>query len=311
VTFILYVVPVIIFVAGFWLLSTNEKVGEATNRYIIAVALFCACLGLILHNLIDFAIFEPGVFTTLWAVIAALIALDFQQQARTSFILKPASFIRVIVVATGLIIVWAYFNYCLIPVAKASAKIRQAGRVVSTGQFQKAHELLSVAAEDDRLSPAALSLNGKLYIRNFLTSGSGEADLLLKSQKCLLDAIGRDRADFRNFERLAESYTLLAEISTEQERTDWLNKAFDSIHSAVERYPGLSEPRIEMAEVAEKLGKADIAIAQYEKAIEIEDAYRRQFRIMYPGRVVFSRLGHEKYNLAKQRVENLSKQPPR
>jgi len=304
VTFILYVTPVIIFVAGFWLLSTNEKVGEAANGYIIAVALFCACLGVILHNLIDFAVFEPGVFTTLWAVIAALIALDFQRQSRTSFIVKPASFIRVIVVVTGLIIVWAYFNYCLIPVAKASAKI------LSTGRFQKAHELLSAAAEDDRLSPAALSLNGKLYIQNFLTSGSEEADLLLKAQKCLLGAIERDRADFRNFERLAESYTLLAEISTQQQRSDWLNKAFDSISSAVERCPGLSEPRIEIAEIAEKLGKAGIAVAQYEKAIEIEDAYQRQFRIMYPRRVVFSRLGYEKYNLAKQRIESLSKKPP-
>jgi len=311
VTFILYVMPVIIFVAGFWLLSANEKVGEAANGNIIAVALFCACLGLILHNLIDFAIFEPGVFTVFWAVIAALIALDFQQQSRTPFALKPAPIVRVIAVAAALITAWAYFNYCLIPVAKASTKIRQASRVVSTGRFQKAHELLSAAAEDDRLSPTALSLNGKLYIQNFLTSGSQEADLLLKSQKCLLDAIERDRADFRNFERLSESYTLLAEVSTQQQRTDWLNKAFDSIRSAVERYPGLSEPRIEMAEIAEKLGKADIAIAQYEKAIEIEDAYQRQFRIMYPGRVVFSRLGYEKYNLAKQRIESLSKKPPR
>ncbi len=61
-------------------------------------------------------------------------------------------------------------------------------------------------------------------------------------------------------------------------------------------------------EFAEQLGKNDSALEQYKKAVEIEDAYRKQFEMMYPGKKVFSRLGYEKYNLAKQRIEYLSKQ---
>jgi hypothetical protein len=54
------------------------------------------------------------------------------------------------------------------------------------------------------------------------------------------------------------------------------------------------------------LDKTDIAVAQYEKAVEIEDAYRNQFKVMYPGREIFSRLGEEKYKNAKQRIKYLS-----
>ncbi|GAH73351.1 unnamed protein product, partial [marine sediment metagenome] len=60
---------------------------------------------------------------------------------------------------------------------------------------------------------------------------------------------------------------------------------------------------------AEQLGKTDIAINQYNEAIDIEDKYRRQFQEMYPGREIFSRLSEEKYQKAKQRIKYLSEQP--
>jgi hypothetical protein len=74
----------------------------------------------------------------------------------------------------------------------------------------------------------------------------------------------------------------------------------------LEYYPGSDRLRIEMAKLAERLGKTDVAIANYKRALEIEDSYRGQFEIMYPGRKIFSRLGEEKYQLAKQRIESLS-----
>ena len=57
------------------------------------------------------------------------------------------------------------------------------------------------------------------------------------------------------------------------------------------------------------LGKNDIAINQYEAAIDIEDEYRDQFREMYPEREeVVSRLGDKKYQFAKNRLKDLAKQ---
>ena len=313
VAFTLYVAPVVVFVVAFWLLTAAFHSSLATNHEsritnITAVALFCAVVGLLIHNLIDFAIFEPGVFITFWAVIAALIAVDFDRKSRPQFVLKPAPFVKMLTSAGGLVLIWAYFNYALIPVAKSTAKIRQAQQAGLNGRFERAHNLLNTAAKDDCLSPAALSLNSRLYLQRFYMSQPEQADLLLRAEKSLLAAIKRNRTDFKNFKRLTEVYNLLAETSTQQTKTDWLNRAFDSARCAVERYPGSARLRIELAKIAEQLGKTDIAVEHYKKAVEIEDSYRRQFRQMYPQRQICSRLGEEKYNLAIERVKELSKE---
>jgi len=87
---------------------------------------------------------------------------------------------------------------------------------------------------------------------------------------------------------------LLAEVSTQQEKIDWLNKAFETASLAVEHYPGCARLRIELAKIA---------------AIDIEDKYRAQFRKMYPEREkIVSRLGEEKYQFAKQRLKLLTGQ---
>ena len=301
--FTLYVAPVIAFAVGFWLLTARTTAHQSQGTYISA-ALFCAALGLLLHNLIDFAIFEPGVFTAFWAIAACLIALDIRQNSRPGFVIKPPLPARIILAAAGLVLIWGYFNYALVPMAKTSARIQQAIR--QGQQFEYAHQLLDQAAEQDRLDPTALNLNGRLYLQHYNETPNAQPALLKKAEACFLAAIARDKADFKNYQKLSEVYSLLAKTEAVQEKNNWLNKSLDSLWSAVERYPGSSQLRIEMAEVAEQLDKTDIAVAQYKKAVEIEDAYRNQFKTMYPGREIFSRLGEEKYQFAKQRIKYLS-----
>jgi len=133
-------------------------------------------------------------------------------------------------------------------------------------------------------------------------------DLLLRAETCLQSAIGRNDAAFKNFERLTDVYRQLAEISTRQEKTDWLNKAFETASQAVERYPGCGRLHFKQAQIADRMGNAEIAIEQYRKAIEIEDEYRDQFRQMYPEREdVVSRLDKNEYLFSKERLEELSK----
>jgi hypothetical protein len=333
--FTLYVAPVTAFAVGFWLLTadTKSRVTSHGSRvtYILApplsgagsAALFCAILGSTLHNLIDFAIFEPGVFTAFWAIAACLIALDFhpptslgrvKQNSRPSFAIKPPLPVRIILVAAGLLLIWGYFNYALVPVAKTSARNLQA---VRQGQpFGYAHQLLFQAAEQDPLDPTALNLNGRLYLQHYNETPNAQPALLKKAEACFFAAIARDNADFKNYEKLSEVYTLLAKNSPtrlgakprEQEKIYWLNYAIDSLWSAVERYPTSDRLRFELAKIAEQLDKTDIAVAQYEKAVEIEDAYRNQFKIMYPNKEIFSRLGEDKYEFATERIKSLKKQ---
>ena len=303
VVFTLYVVPVIAFAVGFWFLISNEKKQThhttrntqhaIRNTSIMTATLFCAALGLTLHNLIDFAIFEPGVFTAFWAIVACLIALDFQQNSRPRFVLKPTSFARIISAAAGLVLIWGYFNYALVPVAKATIKTQRAIR-----DLGYAHRLLDQAAEHDRLDPTALNLNGRLYLQRYNETPNAQPALLKKAEACFLAAIARDKADFKNYQKLSDVYNLLGQTQ----------KAYDWCFKATQLYPGSGRLNFELAQIAEKLHKSDIAIAQYEKAIEIEDSYRRQFQIIYPGRQIVSRLGKDKYNSAKDRIKTLSNQ---
>ena len=306
---ILYIMPVIVFIAGFLLAAAGERPAKRSHSSIAAAALFCAVLGVAFHNLIDFAIFEPGVLTVFWVMIACIIAIGYQTNPRPQVVLKPAPFVKILTVAAGVVVTCVYLNYALIPAAKATAKIQQANEAISLGRFEQAHKLLDYAAEDDSLSPTALSLNGRLYLHHFKLTLNNR-DLLLQSERCLRAAIQRNGAAFKNFERLTEVYVLLAEISTQQEKNDWLKKAFDNASFAVEhRYPGCARLRIELAKIAELLGKTNVAIKQYEESIDIEDKYREQFQEMYPEREkIVSRLGEEKYQYAKQQLKFLTGQ---
>jgi len=349
----LYIMPVFVFLVGFLLAAAGpgqpKKSGPGptassvergayrkkpdAKRYplnadsVIAPALFSAAIGLLIHNLIDFAIFEPGVFTTFCATIACLIATDYNENSRPCSVVRAVRcqpspggpVVRLTAVAAGLAIVLAYLNYALIPVAASAAKTYRAQQIMSFDQFDQIHTLLDSAAADDPLDPAALSLNGRLYLRHFELTHSaspgvpGEAnrDFLVRAEKCFLGAIGRNAAAFKNFERLTDVYMLLAETSPPQDSTTWVQKGYDTALQAVELYPGCARLRVEAARIAEQLGKTDIAVEQYKKAIDIEDSYGRQFKAIYPQKEeAISRLGDDKYLYAKERLKALCEQPP-
>jgi tetratricopeptide (TPR) repeat protein len=263
------------------------------------------------HNLIDFAIFEPGVLTTLWAIIACLVATNSQASPRPQAVISCSLFSKMIVVTAGLAMSAAYLGYVLVPVAGSTARIQRANRAISAGQYEYAHQLLGQASEDDPLSAAAPTLSARLYVHSFagLAPNRGR-DVLLWAAECLQAAIDRNDAAFNNFERLMDAYGSLAEISTGTDRTHWLSKAFDTGLLAIERYPGCGRLHYKLAQISERADKADVAIKHYRKAIEIENQYRDQFRRMYPDRKeVVSRLGEQKYEEAIKRIELLSKQP--
>ena len=83
--------------------------------------------------------------------------------------------------------------------------------------------------------------------------------------------------------------------------------AFDDFQQAVNRYPGSDKLHFYLAGVAEKLNRLDVALCHYQMAVDVEDAYRAQFRIMYPERkTVISRLGNANYDEAKAKIKELS-----
>jgi O-antigen ligase len=298
----LYAAPVAVFVIGFLLLTTPlrgaHNAQHAMQNTKIAAILFCAILGVTLHNLIDFAIFEPGVFTAFWAIIACLIATDFHRGSRSPTAVKVSRPTRLVLSAAGLILMAAYVLFVWSPVYKSTVKIRQAHQAIAVSRFRQAHALLSAAAEDDRLSPAALSLNGRLYLQQYDQIGQDKTDLLEKAADCFHRAVGRNPADYKNYEKLSTVYDLLGQP---QEAYDWCARA-------VELYPGSGRLHFKLAQIAEELHKNGVAVEHYRRAIEIEDDYRRQFQRVYPERKkIVSRIGQEKYDYAVERIKELSK----
>jgi len=309
----MYVAPAAVFIVAFALLAGPlGKQPETSKRHdtFTALALSCAVLGVLLHNLTDFAIFEPGVSTTFWAMIACLVATS-SRPGRSALVLpRPAPVVKAITVAAALVLTFIYLSYVLVPVASSTADIERANQAVSAGRFENAHRLLDEAAQADPLSAAALSLNGRLYLHHFELTQGKSPDLLLRAAESLQAAIRRNDAAFKDFERLTDTYRALADVAPQREKTDWLNKAFDAAGDAIERYPGCERLHFKLAQIAEQMGKNDMALGHYRKAIEIEEQYRAQFHLMYPERQeIVSRMGEQAYQLALERVRNLSGNP--
>jgi len=314
VLFTAYMAPAAAFAVGFALfvktLQTSPKEYNLQTTRLTAAALFCGILGVIIHNLIDFAIFEPGILTAFFAALACLVALDSKPQDRQRPVMPSPLWLKTAAVMVTLIIGFAYFNYALIPVAKSTAEIAAARPSVELGQVQLAHNFLDAATDDDPLSPDAPAMNGRLYIQSFYRSDTQKEQIFNNAEQALFTAAQRNPQDYKNFDALAEVYSLYARLQSGQ-NDSWLNKALDSASIAVSLYPGDADLRLRLAQIAEDLGQTDLALQNYKIAVQIENGFREQFKLMYPGRKALSRLDEDKYFFATQRINDLEQKPPR
>jgi O-antigen ligase len=320
----LYLLPAAIFTAAFLFLSINEAktyLGRVTQAIVL-----CVIAGAILHNLVDYALFEPGVYTTFWALIAVLAAMNFNQNMRREYSLRPRQSSAAAAAICGFGVMWACTAFWVLPVVKSSIKIGSAAAMMENasrftdtnsvpsatqtnilqGVFDYANRQLYSAADDDKLSPAAAAFNARLCLEFYGMEAVKDEKLLDWAQNRLLVAIDRDPADFKNYERLAEVFTLMADRLPIDKQSEILEKAYNAVYSAIERYPGSDRLRLQAGRLAQRLGKKEEAIAQYKKAIEIEDSYRVEFARMYPGKPIFSRMGEKEYQFAKERIAELT-----
>ena len=275
----------------------NLKKDKTTALLIIATAAF------ILHNCIDFAIFEPAIYTTFWLAIAVIVAADFNTINKKPFVFTLKVPAKISIALGALLAACAFVFYALIPVTKVNSYVQHSQGCPPV----LAQNFLIQAENADTLSPDAAAACARMYLTRFYAKG-GDISLLKNAESSLLTAIKRNPADFKNYQRLSETYNLLAEKSP-ADKNQLLAKAFDAAQHAVIRYPGNARLHLELAGLAEQLNDIPTAIAAYKTAVGIEDAYRKQFQIMYPGREIFSRLGSDAYNYAKQKIQDLSTKP--
>jgi len=293
----------IVFIRPAEAVAKNSR-NSAAN--IAGAAIFVGITAVLIHNVIDFAIFEVGILMTFFALLACLVAMGYNKKGYGLIIFKPTVFSRTVVIAAGVLIVGSVFYYSWLPVYKSNTRLLKGKEAAGSGKFKLAGEFFDAAANADRLSTKALIVNAQMNLQGFSASGSKEKQLLVNAESCILEAIKRDRADFRNYERLTGVYIKFAQIDS-LNKNHWLNKAFASGCQAVKLFGGSGRLRLTLGIISEQLGKTETALEQFKKAIEIEDSYRVQFQQMYPGEKIFSRLGEKEYNLAKRQIERLKR----
>jgi len=299
--FALYGMPVVVFCLGVWFLTAGEKHPGPLHANLTTAALVCAVLGVLIHNLVDFAIFEPGVYTAFWTVLACIVALDLQARPTAQYVPGRAWPLMTPAAAAVILLLGLSLFYGLFPVARAASRISRAMKDIG-----HAPELLDQAVQLDKLDPTAPNLAGRLYMRQYEGAEQTNTGLLARAESYFREAITRDPADFKNYENLARVYSSWAEASQGPDKEKMLAKAFQAALSAAEHYPGSGRLWLTCAKIAEQLGRKKAALEYYSRAVEIEDAYRAQFKQMYPDKELFSRLGEAKYQLAKQKAKALS-----
>jgi O-antigen ligase/tetratricopeptide (TPR) repeat protein len=297
----LYVAPVAAFLIGFLLLAMPlaSKSNRASDVVWFA-PLGCAVAGVLIHNLIDFALFEPGVWTTFWLILACVAATDGPPDTAPSEAQAAKPSVKASVVSVGVVLFAAYAMLVWQPVYVTTSNIHRAQSAAGAGRFDRAHDLLAAASQADPLSPTAAYLDGRMYVHEYDRTGRRQPELLEAAARRFQEAVDVNPADYKHYEKLGDVYSDLRR---------W-EHAYDWYLQAANLYAGSGRLWFKAARAADMLGQPEKALPHYRQSVDVEDSYRTQFRQMYPEReTVVSRLGQQRYRLAQRRIEEIANQP--
>jgi tetratricopeptide (TPR) repeat protein len=257
-------------------------------------------LAVLLHNLIDFAIFEPGNYTAFWALVACAVGPYMNRSKGKDRSFPQSTQVRMgCALGIGMGTVAVLLLVVVMPV-RSCALLQNAIR-----NKMSSESLLEEAAATDPIDPLPVAYLGKFYMAAAETTDA-PVQYLQSAIAAFEQAARRSGADFKHYRSLTECAIRLSERE-KNKRTFWLEQAFQYAGKAIERYPGSGELHFQRARIADQLNRTDAACYHYAQAVEIEDAYRKQFTVMYPGRALFSRLGDEKYQFAGTRLLELQR----
>jgi O-antigen ligase len=283
---VMYLIPAFCFICPFGLLwATGQQLPSGASREGLAIGIMCAVAAILVHNLIDFALFEPGIWTMFWILIALILSTHASAQPSVScpkfaWVVLPAACVAVL-----------YF-YVWIPV-RAGVQFQEGLRDYNdpTKYFQQ-------AARIDPLDPDPWVYTAKWYESRFASSQTREQNYLTEILTLRQQARQRDPYNFIHSESLSDIYVYLSE-SQKENTASHLESAYQAAMEAQRLYPGSDRIAYSLGILAEKMNQPQKAAEHFRRAVEIEDQYRKQFSEMYPKYPLCSRLGQERYEYAK------------
>lgn len=265
------------------LVLLNTSTGHETDSTHCALhwavpVLICGVLGVLCANLIDFALFEPGVLTCFWAMIACLVATHrvyglpaHQSKPTSSPIRWPLTGAIVAILA-----ICGAVGYG--PILMSTVNIQAANQAWADNNAVEAHQALELAARADWLSDTAYYQDGRMYLHEYEQATDKQATLD-KARICFERAIQRNTRSYRNYEKLTDVCTLIDP-----------NTAIAPAKQAVNRYPGNARLKVKLAMLYDQLGQQDQALEAFQAALDIEDQFQKQFKTMYPEEPLIHRL---------------------
>lgn len=287
-----------VLVLGLLILAGREPIEHCACRRSLLPALGWGLGAVLIHNLIDFAIFETAVLMALSIYLAAILALD---EVPSSAPLRCFSvrFLAVLFLAAGFI---GFLLIAVIPPVRAGANIQQALR-----RGDQASHLLEQATGADSLSPQPPWLQGQWALQRYGEKLVKDPMLLEQAADGFQTAAERNPDDYRMRESLSDVYYFRAEsVSDPNEKTACFERAYTALQQAWRRFPGSDRIVFKLGNIAEGLGLTTEAAGWYCRAVAIEQAYRRQFQEMYPEYDLFSRLGQQRFEYAQEFIRNHS-----
>ncbi len=289
---VMYAIPAVCFILPYALLWMSAKDPALPQpRQGLTAGLVCGITGILIHNLIDFALFEPGVWMLFWILSALLAALSYRQPAIHTAQSKT--------IRCGLALaIAAAFFYWIVWIPVSSGRTFQQGLRYPN----KSVDYFTAAAGIDRLDPDGCYYAALSRFQQYESATQKDDALLHQTIAFLDEAAGRDKANYRYAKMRSEAQTLLSQQNPNDAEV-FLEAAYRSGLAAQRLYPGNDRIAYDLGKLAEQLHQPQQAVEHYRRAVDIEDAHRKQFGRMYPNYPLWSRLGQSRYAYAKQYIE--------
>lgn len=305
VVLISFITPAIVWAIAFLLaLTTKEKKlpdNIPSQNTLTPILLGSALLGFLLHNSIDFAIFQPALTTTCFALAAVCFASRQIHNRDHTRYKKLSPFSRWIfsIITTVML---TYFWMCSLALCNAHQSLRHAQNHVLQAEkmlhvlkaatnfnpdmvladMEGARKNIQRAIHLNPLDPDGYNLQAKISFRIWQIVSPLNPRILLDAIDTCQQAAQRDPENFSYYHQMAQLYRILAE--QEPSNKDYLNQALEAARQAYERNPVKPEVMIDYANLLEKNGQPDQAAAIYRLILNNEQAFQNQQKQMNPAR---------------------------
>jgi len=277
---------------------------DKVNKQNVALLfLGTALLGFLIHNVIDFAIFQPGVCTAFFAAIALVISVKSGDRTAKSLTLKVST--RILSFFLGMILIGAVWVSAA-GLSSSTYLLRYAqlndDAIPAVSSIEKKVFLLT----HDQMDPECYSFAGKLSHAAWKLWYPDAWKLLDLSISATRNAVRLDPDNYKNYRRLGE-LNVEAAVAYPDQKEKLLLEAKKNIEATLLRYPGSAESVLLYGCLLSEMGQKQDALKQYRAAIKLEESFVGRQREMFPHEEPHpGRLAPDQLRRIQQEIERLS-----